>query len=79
MDFYWPVGIDHFHDRRDSDRMAAKKAQSPAMAFLLAALEKDRGASYGDLKAAAEKKDLKVLKNISRIQSSQIFLKPIHQ
>lgn len=30
------------------------------MAFLLAALEKDRGASYGDLKAAAEKKDLKV-------------------
>ena len=30
------------------------------MAFLLAALEKDRGASYGDLKAAAEKKDLEV-------------------
>lgn len=30
------------------------------MAFLLAALEKDRGATYGDLKAAAEKKDLEV-------------------
>ena len=30
------------------------------MAFLLAALEKDRGASYGDLKAAAEKKNLAV-------------------
>jgi|GEM_PF-3045300 len=39
--------------------MAAKK-QSPAMAFIVAALQKDSSASYQDLKAAAEEKDLQL-------------------
>lgn len=40
--------------------MAAKKTPSPAMAFLVDSLEKNRKAVYGDLKAAADKKGLKV-------------------
>src|SRR5690606_12770523 len=40
-------------------QMAAKK-QSPAMAFIVAALQQDSSASYQDLKAAAEEKDLQL-------------------
>lgn len=40
-------------------QMAAKK-QSPAMAFIVAALKKDKSASYQDLAAAAEEKGLQL-------------------
>jgi len=40
--------------------MAAKKTPSPAMAFLVDSLEKNKKAVYGDLKAAADKKGLQV-------------------
>ena len=41
-------------------RMAAKKAQSPAMAFLVAALKTNKKAAYADIKAKADKKKLKL-------------------
>jgi len=41
-------------------RMAAKKAQSPAMAFLVAALKSNPKAAYADIKAKADKKKLKL-------------------
>ena len=40
--------------------MAPKKPQSPAMAFLVAALKRNRKAAYRDIKAAADKKKLKL-------------------
>ena len=40
--------------------MATQKPQSPAMAFLVDALKKNRKASYADLKAKADEKKLKL-------------------
>jgi len=40
--------------------MTTTKPQSPAMEFLLSALEKNRKATYGELKAKADEKKLKV-------------------
>ncbi len=44
----------------DSVIMPASKPQSPAMEFLVTALKKNRKAVYGDLKAKADEKKLKL-------------------
>lgn len=54
LDLLWAIADAPRHT------MAAKKAQSPAMEFLVESLKQDKKAVYGDLKAEADKKGLAV-------------------
>ena len=40
--------------------MAAKKAAHPAMDFIVASLKKNKNAVYADIKAAAEKRRIRL-------------------